>query len=109
MEQETAVIVALAACSIGSLVLGAYCTRSKDDVEEDYQGNSKGSVGTVQKNPVASRKSKSTKKKKGKTPKSPTKRKKKSAVGKKNDKTEAKSRKKEESRKKAEKITMETG
>ena len=64
-------IVALAACSIGSLVLGAYCTRSKDDGEEDYQGNSKGSVGTVQKNPVASRKSKSTKKKKGKTPKSP--------------------------------------
>ena len=77
MEQETAVIVALAACSIGSLVLGAYCTRSKDDVEDDYQGNSKGSVGTVQKNPVASRKSKSTKKKKGKTPKSPTKEKKK--------------------------------
>ena len=94
MEQETAVIVALAACSIGSLVLGAYCTRSKDDVEEDYQGNSKGSVGTVQKKPVASRKSKSTKKKKGKAPKSPTKRKKKSAVVKKNDKTEAKSRKK---------------
>ena len=108
MEQETAVIVALAACSIGSLVLGAYCTRSKDDVEDDYQGNSKGSVGTVQKNPVASRKSKSTKKKKGKTPKSPTKEKKKSAaVSKKNDKTEAKSRKKEESRKKAEKIKME--
>lgn len=101
-------IVALAACSIGSLVLGAYCTRSKDDVEEDDQSNSNGSVGTVQKNPVASRKSKSTKKKKGKTPKSPTKEKKKSAGGQKKDKAEAKNRKKEESRKKAEKIKMET-
>ena len=87
-------IVALAACSIGSLVLGAYCTRSKDDVEEDDQSNSNGSIGTVQKNPVASRKSKSTKKKKGKTPKSPTKEKKKVPVARKRTRRKPKIEKK---------------
>ena len=60
MEQETIVIATLAACSIGSLILGAYCTKSKDNDAEDEKGRQNGSIVTenVRKNPVKSSKKK---------------------------------------------------
>ena len=74
MEQETIVIATLAACSIGSLILGAYCTKSKDNDAEDEKGRQNGSIVTenVRKNPVKSSKSKNVKKKKTKAQKQQT-------------------------------------
>ena len=74
MEQETIVIATLAACSIGSLILGAYCTKSKDSDAEDEKGRQNGSIVTenVRKNPVKSSKSKNVKKKKTKAQKQQT-------------------------------------
>jgi polyribonucleotide nucleotidyltransferase len=66
MDQETVVIATLAACSIGSLVLGAYCTRSKADDDDDTHGQNTNVTTNVRKNPVKN--NKNVKKKKPKTP-----------------------------------------